>query len=116
MAKKKTAKASASRAKSVAPQICKATLADHGDVFKGASITEAQAVAERAAGRDVVVCGDDLNVNRALAQKIEHTANGRYKRCPPHASAGPSALPHFQPDPRPPDGHTFYETTNRKAR
>ena len=32
------------------------------------------------------------------------------------ANAGPLALPHHQPDPRPPDGHTFYETPNRKTR
>ena len=25
------------------------------------------------------------------------------------------ALPHYQPDPRPPSGHTFYETSNRRA-
>jgi hypothetical protein len=25
-------------------------------------------------------------------------------------------LPHFQPDPRPPEGHTFYETQRLKAR
>ena len=42
-------------------------------------------------------------------------ANGNPKRCPPHPNAGVHALPHYQPDPRPPDGHTFYETTNLKA-
>ena len=29
--------------------------------------------------------------------------------------AGPFALPHFQPDPRPPEGHVFYVTDHRKA-
>jgi hypothetical protein len=29
---------------------------------------------------------------------------------------GPGALPHFQPDPRPPEGHCFYETTTRKSK
>jgi hypothetical protein len=58
-----------------------------------------------------------LAANRTVAQAIERNANGTAKRCPPHRNAGPFALPHFQPDPRPPDndGHTFYETPNRKA-
>jgi hypothetical protein len=98
------------------PQIFKATLGTGGEVIKGAQVTEAQAVAERRVGRDVVVCGNDLPANREMAKNIEHTANGSYKRCPPHANAGPDALPHYQPHSRPPAGHTFYETTNRKAK
>jgi hypothetical protein len=99
-----------------APLIFKATLGVGGEVIKGAQITEAQAVAERQVGRDVVVCGSDLAANREVAKHIECAANGSYKRCPPHAGAGPDALPHYQPNPRPPAGHTFYETTNRKAK
>ena len=61
------------------------------------------------------MCGDDLAANRRLAGEIERNATGGVKRCPPHDSAGEHALPHYQPDPRPPDGHTFYETPHRKA-
>ena len=86
-----------------------------GSVIKGAAITQAQAEARRKAGKDVIVCGPDLAANRVAAGTIERNANGRAKRCPPHASSGPNALPHYQPDPRPPAGHTFYETPNRKA-
>jgi hypothetical protein len=98
------------------PRIYKATFGTGGDVVRGDEITEAEAVAERAAGRDVVVCGQELNENYDLAEKIERTANGNCKACPPHQSMGPGALPHFQPDPRPPDGHCFYETTRRKSK
>jgi hypothetical protein len=86
-----------------------------GSVIKGIEITRAVAEDLRRRGRDVVVCGTDLAVNRNLARDIEQGANGSYKRCGPHPNAGPDALPHYQPDPRPPEGHTFYETSNRKA-
>jgi hypothetical protein len=84
-------------------------------VLKGARIDQPQAEAERRAGRDVVVCGPSLVANRTLAKAIEQSANGSWKLCPPHLNAGPYALPHAQPDPRPPAGHTFHETPNRKA-
>lgn len=100
-----------------APQIFKATLGTGGAVIKGTQITESQAIAERQAGRDVVVCGNDLPANRDLAKNVEYTASGGYKRCPPHPNAGPDALPHYQPNPRAGQtGHTFYETNNRKAK
>lgn len=97
------------------PQVFEASLGADGAVVKGPAIAQAQAEARRKAGRDVVVCGPDLAANRGLAGAIERNANGRSKRCPPHASSGPNSLPHYQPDPRPPAGHTFYETPNRKA-
>jgi hypothetical protein len=84
-------------------------------VDKGAEIDFATAVARRRAGQDVVVCGNDLEENRKLAKAIEATV-GRYKQQRFHRDAGPLALPHFQQDPKPPEGHTFYETPNRKAR
>jgi len=62
-----------------------------------------------------VVRGDDVDANRSLAQRIE-AAVGPYLRSDPHKRAGPLVLPHYQPYPRPPDGHTFYETAHRKAR
>jgi hypothetical protein len=97
------------------PRIHEASLGPGGSVIKGRAITRAEAEVLRAQGNDVVVCGSDHAANRALARDIEHSANGRYKRCGPHPNAGPSALPHYQPDPRPPEGHTFYETPNRRA-
>jgi hypothetical protein len=96
-------------------QIYEATLGGDGAVIKGKLITQADAEVRRQSGLDVVVCGSDLSVNRALAHSIERNANGSVKRCPPHPNAGSHALPHYQPDPRPPDGHTFYETPRRKA-
>jgi hypothetical protein len=101
------------------PKIHEATLAPgpSGAVLKGAEIDMAAAVAPRQAGLDIVVCGDDRKANRAIAQQIE-VAVGPYESQDPHKRAGPRALPHFQPDPRGPDGHSFYETDNpqRKAR
>ncbi|MBI3462791.1 MAG: hypothetical protein HY000_06990 [Planctomycetes bacterium] len=99
-----------------ARRIYKPTLGTGGDVIRGVKITEAEAVLERQAGREVVVCGDKLMDNRDVAERIERTANVNCKPCPVHFAAGPGALPHFQPDPRPPDGHCFYETVNRKAK
>lgn len=101
------------------PTIHEATLASgpSGVVLKGAVIDLAAAVARRRAGLDIVVCGTDVKANGRLAQQIE-TAVGPCRPQPPHENAGPHALPHFQPQQRPPDGHTFYETNNpqRKAR
>lgn len=98
MARKKS---SAKPAPPRAPEIFAAQLGAHGSVAKGNQITEAEAVNRRKSGLDVVVCGSDLNGNRSLAEKIETAASGKAKRCPPHASAGRSALPHYQPGPRP---------------
>jgi hypothetical protein len=97
------------------PTICEATLGANGSVLKGSAIGQADAEARRRLGHDVVVCGPTLAENRRRAQTVERNANGSIKRCPPHPNAGPQALPHYQPDPRPPAGHTFYETPNRKA-
>ena len=97
-------------------RIFEANLGPGGSVIRGAAITQAQAEARRAGGGDVVVCGPSLSANRSAARAIEYNANGSAKRCPPHPNAGPDALPHYQPDPRPPDGHTFYETEHRKAK
>ena len=113
MAKRKKSSDSGDAA---ATTVFEASLAVDGSVVKGRAISQAVAEARRRAGQDVVVCGSSLAANRSLAGVIEKNANGNAKRCPPHASAGPNALPHYQPDPRPPDGHSFYETPNRKAR
>jgi hypothetical protein len=98
------------------PTIHKAILGTGGDVIRGPQIDETVAVGERKAGREVVVCGEDLSDNRDLAQRIETAANGNCIEHSPHFSMGPGALFHFQPDPRPPDGHCFFESKTRKSR
>jgi hypothetical protein len=86
-----------------------------GGVLRGAEISFATAVARRQAGKNVVVCGDDLKANRRQAEQIE-TAVGPYVRSSPHRqSAGPRALPHFQQQQADHEGHTFYETPNLRA-
>jgi hypothetical protein len=87
-------------------------------MYRGDEVTEAEAVLRRQTGDDVVVCGDDVAGNRNLARQIESQVSPHVLQHLPHLSAGPNSLPHYQPDPRPPEGHTFYEgATNRyKAR
>jgi hypothetical protein len=99
------------------PTIHEADLASgpSGAVEHGPEIDFAAAVARRQAGDNVVVRGDNVDTNRRLAAQIE-SAVGPCRRGDPHGSAGPHALPHYQPQSRPPDGHTFYETPRRKAR
>jgi hypothetical protein len=101
------------------PKVHEAELASgaSGAVLKGAEIDLAAAIARRQAGLDIVVCGDDRKANKAIARRIE-AAVGRYTEQKPHRRAGPHTLPHFQPESRPPEGHSFYETANplRKAR
>ena len=86
-----------------------------GAILYGAEIGFDVAVARRQAGEDVVVRGDDTSVNRRQAGEIE-AAVGPCYRSDPHRRAGPLALPHWQQNQAPPEGHTFYETSNRKAR
>jgi hypothetical protein len=95
-------------------KIYKATRGSLGRVIRGAEITEAEAVLERMAERDIVVCGGELQDNRAVAHRIENIV-GPNKRQTPHRNAGPYALPHYQPLGRPPYGHSFYETALKKA-
>src|SRR5438552_1554872 len=98
----------------MAATIHKASQAAMGRVVRGDEISFAEAASEYAAGRDVVVCGDHADT-RPLGQQIASAA-GPYKRQNAHLrTAGPYALPHFQPRQRPPDGHVFYETEKRKA-
>ncbi len=96
------------------PTIHRATRGSLGRVIRGEQITLEEAVEERRQGRDVVVCGSDLKANREVAKAIE-SQRGPYAPGAPHTKVGPYVLPHFQPDPRPPEGHTFYETDRRKA-
>lgn len=78
-------------------------------------IDRATAIAQRQAELDIVVCGNDVDANRGLAQNIE-SAIGPCQRHDPHRGAGPNALPHFHQVKPPPSGHAFYETGQRKAR
>jgi hypothetical protein len=103
------------KASSAAVSIHEAYLRADGVVEKGNRISRTQAIALRRAGKDVVVCGTDGEKNRFTAQGIETEANGKAKHCPPHSNAGDHALYHFQPDPRPPEGHTFYEKFSRRS-
>jgi hypothetical protein len=99
------------------PKIHEATLASgsSGAVLKGAEIDFTTAVARRRAGLDIVVCGVAIVANRMLAQAIE-AAVGPYQQQRFHRKAGPLALPHFQQRQPPPQGHSFYESSKRKAR
>lgn len=85
-----------------------------GAVLLGAVLDFNTAVIRRQTGLDVVVCGAVVTTNRRWAGAIE-AAVGTSQRNDPHRRAGPLALPHFQ-QATPPEGHTFYETANRKAR
>jgi hypothetical protein len=79
-------------------------------------INLAEAVARRQAGDGVVVCGQDTDANRRLAYAIEAAVGPPTRPQAPHKRAGPLALPHFHQRSRAPDGHTFYETSNRKTK
>ena len=86
-----------------------------GTVIARTEIDFNTAVSLRKAGKDIVVCGDNLNANRDLAKAVE-AAVGPYQQERFHRRAGPMALPHFHQRSRVPEGHSFYETEKRKAR
>ena len=88
-------------------------------VYRGPTCSKAQAVAYRTAGNDIVVCDGSTAENRKLTKEIEEAVVdvGNAKEDPAHViAAGPDALPHFQPKVRPPDGHSFFETSTQKAK
>jgi hypothetical protein len=91
----------------------------NGAVYRGPGCSKAQPIAFRAAGNDIVICDGSLADNRMLAKEIEEAVVGvgNAKEDPPHViAAGPDALPHFQPKVRPPQGHSFFETSTQKAK
>ena len=101
------------------PEIYEATCATDGSdaVDRGAQLTRAQAEARRAAEEDIVVCGPDPIANDLLARDIELAVTRPGGHCIHHGPhMGPMSLPHWQQDPPPPEGHSFYETPVRKAR
>lgn len=90
-----------------------------GGVIRGVQIDFGAAVARRRIGDNVVVCGDDATANRRLAERIESVIGPCQRQDPHDRRAEPQALPHYQQllrHPPPPEAHTFYETTRRKAR
>ncbi len=86
-----------------------------GAVDYGKEISEAEAIARRQAGLDIVVRGIDRAANRHLAGKIEDAVGDAIPHFP-HRTAGMYALPHWQQKSQSPGGHSFYETNNLKAR
>ncbi len=58
------------------PQIFTATRGSLGRVIRGREITEVEAVFERRAGRDIVVCGPSKKANRNQARAIEAAVGG----------------------------------------
>lgn len=104
--------------RSIAVKIHEATCAgdSSGSVFKGREIDKTTAIVRRRAGLDVVICGQDVGMNRQTALEVEQSV-GPWMRQQSHTrSAGPRSLPHFQQRSPPPVGHCFYETANKKAR
>jgi hypothetical protein len=97
------------------PRVYQATRASLGKVVRGAELTVEQAIVERKAQRDIVVCGGGTVPNRVLAGQIENAVGPATRPQAPHTYLGPYALPHFQQEFPPPQGHSFYETDQRKA-
>lgn len=99
------------------PAIYEATRAKNGAVLRGMELTQAEAVARRKAGGDIVVCGADTPQNVQLARVIEAATAGA-KRIMYQGPHGPPPLwlPHWQQQTPPPEGHSFHETHVRKAR
>ena len=102
-------------AKSTTSGVFEASLGPNGAVVRGTKLTIKDAEERRKKGYNVVVCGLNFQSNRARAEEIEKSANGKVVHHAPSANSGASALYHFQPDPRGPQGHTFYESTGRSA-
>src|SRR5438132_211846 len=76
-----------------------------GAILFGAEIAVEEAVARRQKGLDVVVRGNDTDANRKHAESIERRVGPTPLRQAPHRRAGPLALPHYQQEDQPPEGH-----------
>jgi hypothetical protein len=100
------------------PAIYEATRAADGSnaVIRGAELSQAQAVARRRNGEDIVVCGSDTLQNDKLAHDIEAAAASGKLILYHGSHGGPLSLPHWQQKVPPPGGHSFHETPVRKAR
>lgn len=70
-----------------------------------------EAIAERIAGRDVVVCGPVLRTNIQIAEKVEAAATGnQHQLHRAHLDRGKKALSHWQHETNQISGHTFFES------
>lgn len=87
-----------------------------GAVEWGPELTPEEAIRRRKAGLDIVVRGPNQGKNRQRAREIETAVGVPITEDSPHARAGPLALPHFHQVSRDPQGHSFYELGNRKAK
>jgi hypothetical protein len=87
-----------------------------GAVEWGAELTDDQAVNRRKQGLDIVVRGATEKETGLKAAAIEKQVGTPITADPPHRRAGPMALPHYHQVSRSPGGHSFYETTRRKAK
>jgi hypothetical protein len=95
------------------PTIYRAVLGPHGLVYRVDRLSETQAVLERRAGKDVVVCGDDKKANQSKARDIEDAVGPNVHHT---GHLGADSLTHYQPVSRPPRGHCFYEKTTAKSK
>jgi hypothetical protein len=85
-----------------------------GVVEWGAELTDEQAVQRRRQELDIVVRGPGQKATRPKARQIEDAVGTPVAEDAPHR--GRMALPHFHQVSRSPDGHSFYETSRRRAR
>jgi hypothetical protein len=84
---------------------------DHAVKTEGSLLKLEEAIAERKAGRDVVVCGPVLRTNIQIAEKIESAATGnRHQLHRAHLDRGRKALSHWQHEAIKDHGHTFFES------
>src|SRR5713226_9098760 len=90
------------------PRVYEATLESgaSGWVIRGGEVDVTTAIARRRVGLDVVVCGDAVKANRALARTIEAGVGTPTRPQHPHKNAGPHALPHFHQQSRSVSGHS----------
>src|SRR5690349_20918250 len=87
-----------------------------GAVEWGRDLTLEEAIERRHQGLDIVVRGPNQGQNRQKAREVESAVGTPVTEDQPHAKAGPLALPHFHQVSRDPEGHSFYELGNRKAK
>jgi hypothetical protein len=79
-------------------------------------LSNTQAVVRRQQAQDVVARGPSKAANKAKARDVESQVGTPIVGENAHARAGPLALPHEYQQTRNPEGHSFYEIDNVKAR
>jgi hypothetical protein len=73
----------------------------------GTVLSEADAVARRRGGKDIVVRGADKAENKKKARQIEEGVGRPVTLDTPHAAAGANALPHYHQASRKPAGKAY---------